>query len=295
MAAMRLSLLLLVLLMGPAQAATAYRVQDGDTLIGIAQRAGVSVQQIRALNASLKKSSVVKVGRVISIPNRRVAARKYHVRSGENLTSIAHSFGMSAGELLRANPEYRGNRSVWAGAIITIPPRVVAAGLERSAGLTRLGGGQATLHMASIRVSAAQDDTPSPAVPDSGRWRWPLPGYHYVSSGFGERELDGKEGMHYGLDIVAPIGTPVLAARSGRVLESRNDARRGWGWTVVLKHPDGWITRYAHLSQNLVKAGELVQQGQRVGRVGNTGHSTGPHLHYGTYLRWHPKDPMGLY
>ena len=63
----------------------------------------------------------------------------------------------------------------------------------------------------------------------------------------------------------------------------------------MLQHPDGWITRYAHLSQNLVKAGESVVRGQKIGRVGNTGHSTGPHLHYGTYLRWNPKDPLSLY
>lgn len=280
---MRLPLTLLILLACglPAQAATAYRVRSGDTLGGIAERAGVSVSRIRAINPSLQRSSVVQVGRVLQIPNRQLAAKKYHVRGGENLTTIARKFGMSAAQLLRANPQYKGGKNVWAGAVITIPARNVAAGLGRAS------DGVAVIRTAGIRVSKVASSNSS--------WAWPLPGYHFISSGYGMRELDGSEAMHYGVDIVAPVGTPVLAARSGRVLESRADFDRGWGWTVVLEHPDGWITRYAHLSQNMVKAGETVVRGQPIGRVGNTGHSTGPHLHYGTYFKWNPKNPMALY
>jgi murein DD-endopeptidase MepM/ murein hydrolase activator NlpD len=144
---------------------------------------------------------------------------------------------------------------------------------------------------AAIRVNSS---TPAPSS-SSGRWLWPVAGYHSISSDYGSRVLDGVREMHYGVDIVAPTGTLVRAARSGRVLESRPDFDRGWGWTVVLEHPDGWITRYAHLSANLAKQGELVTRGQPIGRVGNTGRSTGPHLHYGTYLRWNPRDPLSLY
>lgn len=276
------SCVLLTLTLGTTSlAATAYRVQGGDTLGGIAGRAGVSVEQIRALNPSLQHSSVVKLGQTLQIPNKQLAARKYHVQAGENLTTIARKFGMSAQQLIRANPAYKGGKNVWAGAVITIPGRNVAASL----GSTR-NGGQAVIRTAGLPVHSQ---------PVSAEWLWPVPGYHYVSSGFGERELHGEEGTHYGVDIVAPLGAPVVAARGGRVLESRADFARGWGWTVVLQHPDGWITRYAHLSQNLVKAGETVVPGQRIGRVGNTGNSTGPHLHYGTYLRWNPKNPMDRY
>ena len=263
-------------------AATTYRVKSGDTLIGIAERAGVSVSQIRAVNPSLKNSSVVRIGSTLQIPNRQVAAKKYHVKAGENLTTIARKFSLSLSQLLRANPVYRNGKNVWAGAVITIPGRNVTAGLASSRTSSR-----AVIRTTGIRVNAA------PAARNG--WLWPVPGYHYVSSDFGERELDGTNAMHYGVDIVAPHGTPVLAARSGRVIESRADFERGWGWTVVVEHPDGWITRYAHLSQNLVQKGELVTRGQRVGRVGNTGRSTGTHLHYGTYMRWNPKDPMSLY
>lgn len=290
MRALTTSIFLALALSASSLAATSYRVQVGDTLIGIAERAGVSVAQMRSVNPSLRGSSVVKVGLVLKIPNRQLAARKYHVKEGENLTTIARQFGMSVNQLIRVNPAYRNGKNVWAGAVITIPGRNVAASLGR----IPAGGGPAVIRTAGIRVS--ERPTPQAARPErSGDWLWPVPGHHYISSGFGEREMEGSNAMHYGVDIVAPEGTPVLAARSGRVLESRPDYDRGWGWTVVLQHPDGWITRYAHLSQNLVKKGELVVQGQRVGRVGNTGRSTGPHLHYGTYMRWNPKNPMNLY
>lgn len=286
---------LALLLLATAQAATPYRVRAGDTLSTIAARAGVSVSQVRAVNPKLK-GDVVKVGATIQIPNRRLTSQKYHVRSGENLTTIARKFGLSTAQLLRANPAYQGGKSVWAGAVITIPGRVVAARVPSSQSTP--SAARPVIRSASIRVTGPQDTAPQV----SGRWTWPVPGYSYVSSRFGERNLEGEVGQHYGIDIVAPLGTAVVAARSGRVLESRLDNARGWGWTVVVRHPGGWITRYAHLSQTLVRPGELIVQGQRVGRVGNTGHSTGPHLHYGTYLGrsadghdWNPRNPLGLY
>ncbi|WP_197408556.1 LysM peptidoglycan-binding domain-containing protein [Deinococcus actinosclerus] len=261
----------------PVKAGT-YTVRAGDTLSGIAVRTGVSVAALRAANPRLKTADAVQAGWVLTVPTSTAArtaaapvkAGTYVVRDGENLTVIARRFGLSLNQLLGANPQYRGGKAVWAGAKLVIPPRT--ASVTARAPVT-------------VRATGSRP----------GRWAWPLPGYHAISSDYGERVLDGDPEMHYGVDIVAPQGTPVRAARSGRVLESRADFERGWGWTVVLEHPDGWITRYAHLSATLVKAGELVVQGQPVGRVGNTGRSTGTHLHFGTYLRWDPRDPLSLY
>jgi murein DD-endopeptidase MepM/ murein hydrolase activator NlpD len=203
------------------------------------------------------------------------------VKSGENLSVIAARYGLSLSALLSANPTYRGGKAVWAGARLTIPARSAAPSPAPAA------SGTAARSAATVRAASSSGR--------SGGWLWPVTGYHGVSSGYGPRVLGGVREDHLGVDIVAPVGTPVRAARSGRVLESRPDFDRGWGWTVVLEHPDGWITRYAHLSANLVRKGELVVRGQPVGRVGNTGRSTGPHLHFGTYLRWNPRDPLSLY
>ncbi|BBN93306.1 LysM peptidoglycan-binding domain-containing protein [Deinococcus grandis] len=258
----------------PVKAGT-YTVRAGDTLSGIAVRTGVSVASLRAANPRLKTADAVQAGWVLTVPISSapraaapVKAGTYTVRDGENLTVIARRFGLSVTQLVNANPQYRGGKAMWAGAKLIIPPRTATAS-----------------RAVTVRVTGSRP----------GRWAWPLPGYHAISSDYGERVLDEGPEMHYGVDIVAPHGTPVRAARSGRVLESRADFERGWGWTVVLEHPDGWITRYAHLSATLVKPGELVVQGQPVGRVGNTGRSTGTHLHFGTYLRWDPRDPLSLY
>ncbi|SMB89254.1 LysM peptidoglycan-binding domain-containing M23 family metallopeptidase [Deinococcus hopiensis] len=275
-------------------AATSYRVQPGDNLSSIAGRAGVSVSALRAANPSLRNADQVRAGVTLMVPNRQLPGKTYRVRSGENLTVIAHRSGMTVGQLLRANPQLQGGRLLRAGAVLQIPGRTVAARIGNGQGGERpevqasrpARGRGATVRPASIRVSVG---------PAASGWLWPVAGHAYISSGFGDRTLEGEHEMHYGVDIVAPEGTPVRAARAGRVLESRADFARGWGWTVVMEHEGGWITRYAHLSQNLVRAGEYVTRGQTVGRVGSTGRSTGAHLHFGTYLRWNPRDPLALY
>ncbi|GGO30667.1 hypothetical protein GCM10008949_25730 [Deinococcus humi] len=265
-------------LTGWAGAATSYRIKPGDTLSQIAARAGLSVAQVQAANPILRGKTGVQAGWVLTLPARPGAATQYRVRSGDNLSVIAKRYSVSLAGLLQANPKYAGGKPLQVGAVVRIPARPMSASSARSSSRTPT----ATVRRASTSGRA-------------GNWLWPLSGYQYISSGFGERTLEGTDEMHYGVDIVAPLGTIVRAARSGRVLESRPDFQRGWGWTVVIEHPDGWITRYAHLSANLIKKGELVKQGQPIGRVGSTGRSTGPHLHFGTYLRWDPRDPLSLY
>ncbi|MGC9506127.1 M23 family metallopeptidase [Baaleninema sp.] len=102
-----------------------------------------------------------------------------------------------------------------------------------------------------------------------------------ISSFFGWRNhpIAGERRFHTGTDIAAPLGTPVLAAFTGRVAVA--EALGGYGLTVILEHNDGTAeTLYAHLSELLVRPGDRIQQGQVIGRVGNTGYSTGPHLHF---------------
>jgi murein DD-endopeptidase MepM/ murein hydrolase activator NlpD len=102
---------------------------------------------------------------------------------------------------------------------------------------------------------------------------WPSPGV--LTSGFGWRW--GR--MHRGVDIAAPSGTPVVAAAPG-VVEFAGWNDGGYGNMVDIRHPDGSLTRYAHNSRLLVRAGQTVLQGQLVSEVGSTGYSTGPHLHF---------------
>ena len=114
------------------------------------------------------------------------------------------------------------------------------------------------------------------AVTD-GELCWPLPGHTYISCHFGEVDAFGNAG-HRGTDIPAPEGTPILAAHSGTVLVSGwNDS---YGNQVLLDNGAGLSTRYAHMTQTAVTAGEAVTAGQVIGYVGSTGDSTGNHLHF---------------
>jgi murein DD-endopeptidase MepM/ murein hydrolase activator NlpD len=102
-----------------------------------------------------------------------------------------------------------------------------------------------------------------------------------ISSMFGWRThpITGEQRFHSGTDLAAPLGTPVLAAFAGRVAIA--DFLGGYGLTVNLEHNKGTQqTLYAHLSEIFVKPGEWVKQGEAIGRVGSTGNSTGPHLHF---------------
>ena len=114
------------------------------------------------------------------------------------------------------------------------------------------------------------------AVAD-GELCWPLPGHTYISCHFGEVDAFGNAG-HRGTDIPAPEGAPILAAHSGTVLVSGwNDS---YGNQVLLDNGAGLSTRYAHMTQTAVTAGEAVTAGQVIGYVGSTGDSTGFHLHF---------------
>lgn len=128
------------------------------------------------------------------------------------------------------------------------------------------------------------------AVAD-GELCWPLPGHTYISCHFGEVDAFGNAG-HRGTDIPAPEGTPILAAHSGTVMIS------GWnnsyGNQVLLDNGEGLSTRYAHMTQTAVTAGEAVTAGQVIGYVGSTGDSTGNHLHFEVMQNGVRVNPMDM-
>lgn len=108
----------------------------------------------------------------------------------------------------------------------------------------------------------------------------PVPG-RGINSPYGMRRLGGEPGArpHKGVDIAAPKGTGVLATAEGRVLRIGHDPQ-GYGNFIELSHPNGMTSLYAHLSRIDVASGDLVAAGSRIGLVGSTGYSTGPHLHF---------------
>jgi murein DD-endopeptidase MepM/ murein hydrolase activator NlpD len=129
--------------------------------------------------------------------------------------------------------------------------------------------------------------SPAPAASKStAPLRWPVAAPR-LTSPFGKRW--GKE--HEGIDMAAPIGTPVFAASAGSVIYA-GDQVRGYGNMVVIKHDDNLVTVYAHNSLLLVHTGDRVAAGQEIARVGDTGRATSPHLHFEVRRGEVPQDPM---
>jgi murein DD-endopeptidase MepM/ murein hydrolase activator NlpD len=108
---------------------------------------------------------------------------------------------------------------------------------------------------------------------DPTRWRW------------------GR--MHEGFDIAAPTGQTIVAATDGHVVHA--GWINGYGQTVMINHGGGIVTLYAHMSAFAVSEGQLVSHGQKVGGIGSTGNSTGPHLHFEVRVNGEPRDPMNWY
>jgi murein DD-endopeptidase MepM/ murein hydrolase activator NlpD len=135
------------------------------------------------------------------------------------------------------------------------------------------------------RIRGALQGAPGPIRRGSGRLIWPVNGS--FTSPFGMRW--GR--LHAGIDIAAPTGTPIRAADSGGVAIAGSVG--GYGNYTCINHGGGFSTCYGHQSSIGISVGQAVRQGQVIGAVGSTGHSTGPHLHFETRVNGSPVDPMG--
>ena len=118
---------------------------------------------------------------------------------------------------------------------------------------------------------------------------WPVRGW--VSSEFGYRlsPFTGRRAMHHGIDIAARTGTPIIAPANGAVEFVGTNG--GYGNTIIVRHGGGLATMYGHLQASLVHEGQMVRRGQKIALLGNTGRSTGPHLHYEIRLNGVPVNP----
>ncbi len=116
-----------------------------------------------------------------------------------------------------------------------------------------------------------------------------------MSSGYGYRRdpVYGSSAFHAGLDFAAQQGTAVYATADGRI--SHADWKGGYGNCIDIEHGYNYLTRYGHLSKILVKDGQMVRRGEKIGEVGSTGKSTGPHLHYEVRFKDEPQNPINYY
>ena len=139
---------------------------------------------------------------------------------------------------------------------------------------------------------SGNDTKPSTQAPSSSGWVKPLKSYT-LTSPFGMRihPISGKRKMHEGVDMAAPQGTPIYAAKDGKVTRTAYQAG-GAGYYVSINHGDGFSSIYMHMTHYIVKSGDYVKAGQVIGYVGSTGGSTGPHLHFGISYKGTYVNPM---
>lgn len=132
----------------------------------------------------------------------------------------------------------------------------------------------------------------SASVSGTGTMQWPCPSTKRLTSRFATRQhpIDGVTKMHNGIDIAGGYGADIIAADSGTVLFSGNSS--SYGKYIVISHGGGLTTLYAHCSQLLVSAGATVSRGQTIAKVGSTGKSTGPHLHFEVSSNGSRQDPL---
>ena len=134
------------------------------------------------------------------------------------------------------------------------------------------------------------DDSLDGVIISSGSW--PVPGYSRISSPYGYRlhPVLNIQKMHTGIDIPAPNGTPAVAIDNGTIIYA--GVQGTYGNTVMIQHDDGKVSLYAHNSKLLVSVGQRVQKGQVVSKIGSTGRSTGPHLHFEIRINGKHTNPV---
>jgi len=125
-----------------------------------------------------------------------------------------------------------------------------------------------------------------------GEMMWPVPGHYSITSLFGKRihPISKEYTMHTGLDIASPRKTDLVSAQTGTIIFANWFA--GYGKAIIIDHGGGYTTLYAHLDVISVEVGQVVKKGQSIGQTGNSGYSTGPHLHFEVRMNGDYVDPL---
>jgi murein DD-endopeptidase MepM/ murein hydrolase activator NlpD len=242
-----------------------YQVREGDTITGIASRFSVSAGSIIAFN-NIQEAWNIRAGKTLKIPN--MDGIPYTVGKNDSISKIAVKMKVPQNAILDANNILSDN--IQSGQVLFIPGARMDAN---------------EFNRAFKRDSTRRDVI---MLPVGGK----------VTSGYGWREdpvrpVAGEKRFHRGVDFIGKTGDPIKAAMKGTVLHIDNNPNLGN--FIILKHDGGLQTLYAHLSAYTVKAGDTVNQGQEIGKIGATGYTTGPHLHFEVFRNGNRVDPLDLY
>ena len=235
-----------------------YVVRPGDTTSTIANMFGVSTDTILTAN-DIKKGSALVPGDVLFILP--ISGLKHTVTQGETVASIAKKYTADVADILAYN-------SLAAGASLAVGDELMIPDGE----MADEGGDKPAPNLGAIAEKDKNYYATHPVKSAVGYFIDPVP------TG---RKTQGLHDHNQAIDIGAPSGSPIYAAAAGTVLGAKSAGYNGgYGNMVIIKHPNGAQTLYAHMSKVSTKTGASVKQGQLIGYVGSTGHSTGPHLHF---------------
>jgi murein DD-endopeptidase MepM/ murein hydrolase activator NlpD len=240
-----------------------YTVRSGDTLTGIASHYGVSMMTLWWAN-NLSTKDALKVGQSILIPP--VNGLVVTVRAGDTIDALASKYKVDAGSILDLNGLTDPNLVV--GQVLVLPgaqgapmPTAVPTPTPKPVVKTSTGG------------SGGSGVTPTYS---GGAWAWPVVGGgNYISQYF--------HYGHYGIDIAAQYGTPIVSPLSGTVVFAGWN-NNGGGYQVWINHGGGIYSAHHHMSSVSVHAGQYVARGQLIGHIGMTGWATGPHDHFEVWI-----------
>jgi murein DD-endopeptidase MepM/ murein hydrolase activator NlpD len=254
-----------------------YKVQELDVLGGIASKHDLSLEQLLNLNPGLEEDSLIKLGDELNVTvlkpfvkvNVKQEVSKKEVISFE--TEMKEDSSMPKGEQKTTQEGQNGERLV--NYVIYT---------ENSSEVQREIKDEKIL-IEPVKEVIVKGTKVIPSR-GTGNLTWPAVG-GYISSGLGQRW--GK--LHKGIDIARPSDRTIKAADNGSVVSAGFDG--GYGNKVVINHNNGLKTVYAHLDSISVSVGQVVSQGEKIGVMGSTGHSTGVHLHFEVYDNGNLKNP----
>lgn len=255
---------------------TAYVVARGDSLWSIANSQNLEIDTLFGCN-DLNNPDLLKPGVTLRIPNQDGIF--YTVKKGDTLEKIAKSYGIPVDRIRKGNAADSLN-PLQVGREVFLP----GARPEAADSSPAPKGGTAKSSSKSGRSTVSS--------PASRSYRWPVVGK--ISSPFGWRRhpVTRRRDFHTGIDIRAPRGRVIKAAKAGRVEYA--GWMGGYGRVVVIRHNDGYSTLYAHCNSLSVRNGQSVSQGQTIASVGTSGRTTGPHLHFEIRQGKSPMNPLKL-
>jgi murein DD-endopeptidase MepM/ murein hydrolase activator NlpD len=249
----------------PREEISIYAVEPGDTVLGIAEKFGLQPETIQWSNPSLELNpDLLSIGDQLKIlPLNGVL---HTVAPGDTLSSLAKKYRVEVADVV----SHEMNNITDETASLTLGMELVIPG--------------GTKPYVARQVAAYSGPIPANATRGSGAFVWP------ASGSITQRFWNG----HRAIDVGSWNGSPVKAADSGYVAIAGGGWNGGYGNYVVVDHGNGYISLYAHLNSVFVRPGENVVRGQQLGTVGNTGNSTGPHLHFEIRYQGVPRNPFSF-